>query len=117
MDKIYRLKNVVNNKLEHLGHVVGKYRREFKVDKETGEVTKLLKNSCVRCGAPVIITDKPTERYPDEMSGTALEIFCKNGPVKIEMFATKNVFAPNNKQDYEEQKKDRLRKAEKKYGI
>lgn len=117
MDKIYRLKGIVNDKLEHLGHVVGKYEREFRVNEKSGEVTKILKNRCVRCGAPVVIIDKPNKRYTEEMSGPALRIFCKKGAIPIEEFKRENVFAPNNRKDYEKMKEERLARVQKKYKI
>lgn len=117
MEKIYRLKGIANDKLEHLGHCVGKYRREFKVNKKSGKVTKMLKNSCVRCGAPIVIVDRTSERYPEEISGPVVEIFCKKGSVPIEEFKRENVFAPNDRKEYEKMKEERLAKALKKHDI
>ena len=109
MHRIYRLKNIANDKLEHLGHLVGKYNREFEIDPTSGDLIRILKNSCVKCGAPVTVIDKPNKIYKECITGSAVEIFCKKGSLPVEKIRTENVFAPNDKKEY----KEHLKRSEK----
>ena len=116
MDKIYRLKYIVDDKIEHLGHCFGKYRREFPLNKR-GEVVKVLANECVKCGAPVRIVDKP---FGDginrkEISGASLTTFCKNGEVPINTEPFKNFFAGNDAEEYKKKNEAKLAKLKRKH--
>ncbi len=118
MEKIYRLKYEVDEKINGLGHCFGKYRREFPLN-DKGEVVKVLANTCVRCGAPVRIVDKPfgDGKNRKEVSGASLELYCKHGGPPINHDPFKNYFANDDAEEYKKKNEKKLAKLKRKHNF
>ena len=110
MEKIYSLRADANELMRQFGHDAGYYVREFHRN-DTGGVSKVLINQCVRCGMEVVVVDYPFgkegTRYSKEISGPAVSDFCRYGFVPVEEY--KNVFAVD-RVEYERKKREKLEK-------